>query len=153
MYSLEPLLAKHPFFKGLSPSFLELLAGCASNLRVETDELLFREGEPANHFYVIREGKMALEIYAPGRGPITVETLNEGDVFGWSWLIPPYQRHFAARAVEMTRVFDINTECLRPKLEQDHDFGYEMLKRFSVLIAQRLQAARFQLLDVYGVPS
>ncbi len=153
MKTLEPLLAKHPFFQGLEPRFVELLTGCAYNRRYEQGEFLFREGEPSNHFYIIREGQVAIEAHAPGRAPVTVETLGEGDVLGWSWLIPPYQRYFSARAVERTRAFALDAQCLRMKSDEDHDLGYELTRRFLVIIAQRLQAARLQLLDVYGVPA
>ncbi len=152
MKTLEPLLAEHPVFKGLAPHFIELLVGCASNVRFEAGHYIFREGEPANTFYILREGCVALEIFAPGRGPITLETLSADEVLGWSWLIPPYQRHFNARAVEMTRAFALDAKCLRDKSETDHDLGYELLKRFSALIVDRMQAARLQLLDVYSSP-
>ncbi len=153
MKTLEPLLAEHPFFKGLEPRFLDLLVGCAANVRFEPGHYIFREGEIANTFYILREGCVALEIFAPGRGPVTLETLGEGEILGWSWLIPPYQRHFSARAVEMTRAFGLDAVCLRNKCEQDHDLGYELLKRFSTLIVDRLHATRLQLLDVYSTPA
>ncbi len=150
MKTLEPLLADHPFFKGLEPRFMDLLVGCASNVRFEVGQNIFREGDPANKFFLIREGHVALEVFSPGRGPITVETLDAGEVLGWSWLIPPYQHRFNARAIELTRAFAFDAECLRIKSEQDHDLGYELLKRLSTVIVDRLQATRLQMLDVYG---
>ena len=153
MKTLEPLLAEHPVFKGLAPHYIELLVGCASNVRFEPDQYIFREGQPANTFYILREGCVALEIFVPGRGPITLETLSAGQVLGWSWLIPPYRHHFNAHVVEMTRAFALDAECLRNKSEQDHDLGYELLKRFSTMVIDRMQAAQLQLLDVYGSPA
>jgi CRP/FNR family transcriptional regulator, cyclic AMP receptor protein len=152
MNTLEPLLAEHPFLKGLDPRFIELLVGCASNVRFEAGEYIFREGEEANKFYIVRRGHVALEIFAPGRGPLAVQTLGEGDVLGWSWLIPPYRWHSSARAVELTRAFALDAECLRRKCEEDHDLGYELMKRFAPVIVDRLQTTRLQLLDLYGVP-
>jgi hypothetical protein len=76
--------------------------------------------------------------------------LGEGEILGWSWLIPPYNWHFDARAVELTRAIALDGKCLRNKCEQDHDLGYELLKRFAHIMEQRLQATRLQLLDVYG---
>jgi CRP-like cAMP-binding protein len=93
---------------------------------------------------------VALEIVAPQRGPIIVETLGEGDILGWSWLIPPYNWHFDARAVELTRAIALDGKCLRTKCEADHDLGYELLKRFTNIMEQRLEATRLQLLDIYG---
>lgn len=153
MHTLEPLLGEHPFFKGLDSRFLDLLVGCASNVRFDAGQYIFREGEEANSFYIIRRGHVALEIFAPGRGPLAVQTLGEGEVVGWSWLIPPYHWHSSARAVELTRAFALDAACLRQKCEEDHDLGYELFKRFAPIIVDRLQATRLQLLDLYGIPA
>ncbi len=151
MRTLESLLAEHPFFKGLDPRYLELLAGCASNVRFNAGEFIFREGGEANQFYLIRHGKVALEVFVPERGPVTIQTIDAGDVLGWSWLFPPYRWHFDARAVELTRAIAFDGQCLRTKCDEDHDLGYELMKRFARIITERLQATRLQLLDVYGV--
>jgi CRP-like cAMP-binding protein len=79
-----------------------------------------------------------------------VETLEEGDVVGWSWIVPPYVWSFHAHALQDTRAIALDGKCLRSKCEQNHDLGYEVLKRFSQLMARRLSATRFQLLDVYA---
>ena len=147
--TLEPILSEHPFLKGLKPEYLKLIVGCASNVRFNAGQHLFREGEEANQFYMIRRGKVALEIFAPERGPITVQTVGEGDVLGWSWLIPPYRWRFDARALELTQAIALDGKCLRTKSEEDHALGYELLKRFSSIIVERLEATRLQLLDIY----
>lgn len=149
METLEPILAQHPFLKELEPRHLKILVGCASNVRFNAGQILFHEGEEANQFYMIRQGKVAIEILAPELGPITVQTVGEGDVLGWSWLIPPYRWRFDARAVELTRAIALDGKCLRQKSEEDHDLGYELLKRFSGIIVERLEVTRLQLLDVY----
>ncbi len=151
MQTLEPILAKHPFFEGLEPKYLQLMTGCASNVRFEAGTYIFREGEAASHFYIIRQGKVALETFAASRGPITIETIEAGEVLGWSWLFPPYRWHFDARVVELTRAIVLDGVCLRTKGETDHDLGYELVKRVAQIMMQRLQATRLQLLDVYGV--
>ena len=153
MQTLEPILAEHPFLKGLDVQYLKLLVGCASNVRFNAGQFIFREGEEANEFYMIRQGKVALEILGAERGPITVQTVGEGDVLGWSWLIPPYRWRFNARALELTRAIALDGKCLRTKSEEDRNFGYELLKRFSSIIVERLEATRLQLLDVYRVHS
>lgn len=149
MGTLEPLLAEHPFFNGLTRAQLDLLTGCASNTRFEAGDFIFREGEEATSFYVIRHGKVAIEVYVPSRGAITIATLGEGDILGWSWLLPPFQWKFDARALELTRALALDGECLRRKSEEDHDLGYELLKRFAAIMEQRLQATRLQLLNIY----
>jgi CRP-like cAMP-binding protein len=149
MESLEPLLAEHPFLKGLDPRHTQIITGCASNVRFDTGQIIFREGEEANQFYIIRQGKVALQIYTPGRGSIIIDTLTEGEVLGWSWLIPPYQWRFDAVASELTRAIALDGKCLRNKCEADHDLGYELLKRFSSIVDQRLESTRIRLLDIY----
>ena len=150
MQTLEPILAAHPFFRDLAPQYIALLVGCASNVRFRPGDYIFREGEPADEFYIVRHGKVAIEVATPDRGPIVVQTVNEGDVLGWSWLIPPHRWHFDGRAVELTRAIALDGACLRGKCEEDHDLGYELLRRFSTMIVRRLEATRLQLLDVYG---
>jgi len=151
METLEPILAEHPFLKGLEPQYLKLIIGCASNVRFKAGQFLFHEGEEANKFYMIRQGKVAVEIRADKRSSIIVQTVGEGEVLGWSWLIPPYRWRFDARAVELTRAIALDGKCLRTKSEEDHDLGYELLKRFSDIIVERLDATRLQLLDLYAV--
>jgi len=126
-----------------------LIVGCAANVRFEAGEYIFREGEDANQFYIIRHGKVALELFTPERGVLTIQTLGAGDVLGWSWLFPPYRWRFDARALELTRAIALDGTCLRNKCDEDHNLGYELVKRFAQIIIERLQATRLQLLDVY----
>lgn len=151
MQTLEPYLAEHPFLKGLDPRHLNIIVGCASNVSFDAEQYILHEGEEATNFYIIHQGKVALEIFTSDRGPITIQTIGEGDVLGWSWLIPPYHWHYDARAIEPTSAIALDAKCLRAKCEEDHDLGYELLKRFAHVITQRLEATRLQLLDVYGV--
>ncbi len=149
MDTLEPILRKHPFFENLDQRYIELLAGCASNERYDADEYLFREGEEATKFFIIRHGRMAVEINVPG-GSMVLYTHDEGDVVGWSWLFSPYHWHFNGRALELVRVIALDGVCLRGKCEQDPALGYEFLKRFSYKMMHSLDSTRMQLLDLYG---
>jgi CRP/FNR family cyclic AMP-dependent transcriptional regulator len=150
MQTLEPILAEHPFFKGLRPEYLQLVTGCASNVRFEAGTYIFHEGEEASQFYLIREGKIALEIFAAQHGPITIETIEAGEVLGWSWIFPPYRWHFSGRIFEPTRAIVLDGKCLRAKGEADHDLGYELMKRVAQIMMERLQATRLRLLDIYS---
>lgn len=150
METLERIIAEHPFFAGLESYYTGLLTGCASNVRFTSGTYIFKEGEAADHFYLLRAGKVALEAFPPQGKPIVVETLGEGDVLGWSWVIPPYIWSFHGRALQETRAIALDGKCLRGKCEQNHDLGYEVLKRFSQLMARRLSATRLQLLDVFA---
>ncbi|HUN64954.1 MAG TPA: cyclic nucleotide-binding domain-containing protein [Bacteroidota bacterium] len=153
MENLEGIIRDHQFLKGLDQNTISLVAGCAANVRFDPNQLLFREGEEANAFYIIRQGKIAVEVYGAERGPIIIDTLGEGDILGWSWLIPPFHWHFDARAVDLTRAIALDGRCLRTKCESDHNLGYELLKRFAQVMEDRLQATRIRLLDLYAVKS
>jgi CRP-like cAMP-binding protein len=112
--------------------------------------MIFREGDEANQFFLIREGRVAIEVFSEARGPVTIQTLNAGEILGWSWLVPPYFWRFDARAVDEVRALALDGKCLREKCETDPRLGYELLKRFALVITRRLEATRMQLLDVYG---
>jgi len=148
--TLEGVLAGHPFFSGMDPRYLQLAVGCAANVRFNAGELIFREGHQAEHFYLIRAGKVALEIHVPGRGSVTVQALGAGEILGWSWLVPPYNWRFDGRAAEMTRAIVFDGKCLREKCEEDHELGYELQKRVIAILGEHLDATRFRLLDVYS---
>jgi CRP/FNR family transcriptional regulator, cyclic AMP receptor protein len=147
--TLDELLTEAPTFTGIAAGHLELIAGCARNRVYDDGSFLLREGEVDDAFFVVRRGGVALEIAAP-TGAITVETLEEHDVVGWSWVLPPYRSHFDARAVGETHVIEFDATCLRGKCEEDAVLGYELYKRFAAIIVERLQATRLRLLDVYG---
>jgi CRP/FNR family transcriptional regulator, cyclic AMP receptor protein len=152
MQTLEPFLAEHPFFKDFPQQHLKLLVGCASNVRFDEGKFIFREGQEANNFYLIRHGRVALEISVAPRPPIVLKTLEPGEILGWSWLIPPYHWMMDARATELTRAIALDGACLRKKCQEDCGLGYELLKRFAHVMEEELQAARLQLIDVYGAP-
>ncbi len=150
MENLERILTEHPFLKGLDKKHIELIVGCASNVIFKAGDFIFREGESADSFYFIRHGRVLIETYVPQKGPIMIRSREEGEILGWSWLVPPYRWHFDARAVELTRAIALDGKCLREKCREDHDLGYEIMKRFAKIIAERLEATRLQLMDIYG---
>ena len=150
MTDLEPLIAKNPFFEGFAHEHLEVVVGCATNVVFKDGEFIFREKQPANHFYLVRHGKVALQVFAPGSKHITIETIGEGEPIGWSWLIPPYKWHFDARCLGPVRALALDGECLRGKCENDPSFGYQFMFRIAQMTAQRLRASVIQMLDVYG---
>ena len=150
---LTTTLQKHPFLAGLSYEHMQTLIGCASNVRFEEGSYVFREGELANTFYLIRTGRVAVEVDISGKGSLRVHTTGPGEILGWSWLIYPYRWHFSGAAVADTRAIALDGECLRTKCEKDSHFGYEMLKRLAQVMERRLEATRLQLLDMYASPS
>jgi len=146
MNGLEQFLRAHPFFSETKPEHLSILASGAKSARFEPRQLLFRQGEPANQFYLIESGKIALEAHEPADGTLLVQTIGAGDVLGWSWLFPPFVWHFQARAIEPSAAIILSGAHLLMVAEQNHEFGYELMKRVAQVVIQRLQATRKQLL-------
>jgi len=147
---LAPLLRQHPFLADLPEQHMATLVGCASNVHFPEGSQLIREGEVADKFYLIRTGRVALEIDLSERGQLRIQTVGSGEVLGWSWLISPFRWHFTGVAVTDVRGLALDGKCLRTKSENDHDFGYEMLKRLALVMERRLEATRLQIIDVYG---
>jgi CRP-like cAMP-binding protein len=153
MRTLPEYLPEHPFFAGLDPAAMDLVVGCARNIHFPAGDVLFRAGSPADTFYVIREGRVGLDIHDPHRGSLQIATVGDGDVVGWSWLIPPYRWLFDARAVTSVRAVALDGACLRGKCEEDPALGYVLMQRVAQVMYQRLQDARIRLLDIYGSPA
>ena len=144
-------LAAQPFFKGMSVTQLELLAAEAMVAEFQTGERIFNEGSPANRFYLVLSGQVALESpgteYADERLPVPVETIAAGGILGWSWLFPPYCWHFNARALTPVKAIFFYGTRLRERCETDHELGYELMKRTAEIAVHRLEATRRQLLE------
>jgi CRP-like cAMP-binding protein len=150
MESLEKIVAQIGLFQGMKPEHVALLTGCAANVRYEAGEFPSKAGTHADRFWVIREGRMALELSLPGRGAITIATMHPGEVVGFSWLLPPYEMHFDVHAVTDTRALLFDGRCLRGKCESDPELGYQLTNRFAGLMVDRIQVLTLQLLDVFG---
>jgi CRP-like cAMP-binding protein len=150
MTDLEPILKAHPFFHELKQEHFDIILGCASNVRFKEGEIIFREGDEANEFYLIRQGKVAIDITTSNHHFVTIQTLLDGEIVGWSWLIPPHRARFHCRAVSDTRAIALDGKCLREKCETNHDLGYELLKRLAKVFTERLENTRIQLLNICG---
>jgi CRP-like cAMP-binding protein len=150
MQTIADQLAEIPFFAGLEAGGVETVAGCARNVHFDAGAVLFREGDQADTFYVLRHGSIALETFVPARGSITIETIEPGEVIGWSWLFPPYRWHFDARALTGVRATAFDGACLRGKCDADPGLGYDLMSRFAQVLIERLQWTRLRLLDLYG---
>ena len=150
MQTLADVLTTVPFFDGLGSVALETVAGCGRNVTFAAGRQLFREGDAADTFYVVRHGSVALETFVPPRGGMMIETIEAGEVIGWSWLFPPYRWHFDARALTDVRATSFDGACLRGKLDADAELGYDLMSRFAQVLIERLQWTRLRLLDVYG---
>ena len=147
---LEKEVAAHPFLIGLSEHHIRLLADCAMRTRFEADQIVFREGEAANRFYLIEHGEVVLESRRQSDDLVPIDVIGDGDLLGWSWLFPPYVWHFQARATKPTAAIFFYGTVLREYCEKDHALGFELFKRMSKVMTRRLQAARERLLQAYG---
>jgi CRP/FNR family transcriptional regulator, cyclic AMP receptor protein len=149
--SLEAAIAGHPFLKGLSSEHLKILADSAMFADFSEGQLIFSQRDPANRFYLLKEGHVVLESHVRDSGTVPIQTIGPGDVLGWSWLFPPYHWHFDARALEPTKAIFFYGTRLREHCEQNHDLGYELMKRMTEIVIKRLQATWRQLLDSEGL--
>lgn len=146
--AVERAVASHPFLHGLTPEILRLLASNAMLVRYGAGEWIFREGEPANRFYLIQRGEVALEAGRGDGARRVVQTLGPNDVLGWSWLFPPYVWQFNARALGTVEAIFFYGTRLREQCEEDKAVGYELMKRMVCAVVQRLLSARKQLLTL-----
>ncbi|HLN15861.1 MAG TPA: cyclic nucleotide-binding domain-containing protein [Acidimicrobiales bacterium] len=148
--TLPELVARHPLLSGLPGDAVEHVAGCARNMSFPAGRLLQREGDPADTLYLLRRGRVRIEVHAPGRPPAVIETVGPGHIVGWSWLFPPFQWRFDARAVDGVGAIAIDGACLRAKAQEQPAFGYALLQRVAALLFDRLVASRVRLLDLYA---
>jgi len=152
MHKIEDLICIHPFFDGLGQEFCRFVAGCGTNRHYEQGQYLAHEGEGAEALMLIRKGKVAVETKVPERGAVIIETLNDGDIAGWSWFFPPYLWAFDLHALTNVSVTALDASCLRAKCEDDPRLGYEVAKRLARMMTERLKNARLRLLDLYKAP-
>jgi CRP-like cAMP-binding protein len=150
METLEPVLAAHPFLQGLDPRHLKIIGECASRVNFNAGEFLCREQDEAARYFLVNHGQVAVEIYRSRGGPVTIQTLGEGQAFGWLWFEKPYHWHFDARAVQLTRALALDVKCLMQKCEQDHKLGYALMKRYAHMLAVQFRVTILQLVDMYG---
>lgn len=151
MDSLATAVTEHPFMQNLSPASVQFFVRNASQTGYDAQQLIFKEGEDADRFFLIQEGKVALGSLARGRGNILTKTIGAGEALGWSWMFPPYRWHFDARALEPVKAIVVDAKLIREKCHADHDFGFELVLRMGEIIAARLQATRRQVLSQYGM--
>lgn len=146
-------ISAHPFFATLTDEQRAALAGDGAAVMFTAGQRLFDEGGSADRFWLIEDGRVALDMRVPGRGDQVVETLASGTVLGWSWLHPPYRWHFGAVARLVTTAIEFDALSVRRRCDADPAFGYAALRLFTPVITERLQATRLRLLDLYASPA
>jgi len=130
----------------MEAGFIDRISERACKADFKANEILFREGEPANRFFLVRSGKIALESHVPGNGAMRVAQVGEGEVLGWSWLFAPFSWHFQARALEPASVVTLDGGRLLVMTESDPKFGRDLMKRVTQVVIRRLQSTRQELI-------
>ena len=148
MKTLRPIIDEHPLLQSMSPGHRELLADCAIEKEFKPEEVIFRQGDYADQFYLIQTGKVALEAHTLDRGNILIQSLGAGEALGWSWLFPRFVWHFQARALEPAKAIAFSGAHLLVACEIDTDLGCDLMKRISQVLIQRLQATRKRLVEL-----
>jgi CRP-like cAMP-binding protein len=141
----------HPFLRGLDREFVSAIGQESTDLTFETGDILVREGEVADRFFLVFHGKVAVEVVSSDGLRRTVQTVGPGEVLGWSWISAPYVWQFDGRALKETRVVALDAQALRSAMEARPADGYRLLLRLLPVIGQRLENTRTQLLDIQGV--
>ena len=152
MKHIRDLLAEHRFFQAFPEKYLDVISGCGKNVYFKQGEYIAKEDDSADFFYLIRRGRAAVSVGAPGRDPIVVQTIGGGDILGWSWIFPPYRWTFDIQALEDIAAIALDGVCLRGKCDADHELGYFLMTQFARIMTNRLRATRIQLLDLYAKP-
>jgi CRP-like cAMP-binding protein len=145
-----PRLDGLAFVEGLGPDDLARLAEIAAPASWTEGEVIFREGRRHPRLYVVEEGRVALGLTRLGRGPTTFLTVGPGEVLGWSSLFHARPKTATARAIQATRAVALDADRLAALCDADPRLGYLLTRRILAAVADRLQAARLQLLDVFG---
>ena len=150
---VRDLLSAHCFTRDLRPDHVDRVVACARVVDMPAGTVLFREGDPADEFHLVVDGRVAVQMHVPGRGSQVVDTVEACETVGWSWLVPPYRWFFDARAVTVVTAVTVDAEALRARAEADPAVGYALLRQVNTVMLARLQAARVRLADMYGVAS
>lgn len=139
-----------PFLAGLGPAERRRVAEIARMVAVEPGSILLREGDATTHLGIVRRGRVALRTHVPGRGAVTVLTVEAGDIFGWSAVVPPFRATSTAVTVEPTEALLFEAYAIREALEHDDELAAALYPRLLHVVARRLEATRLQLLDLFG---
>jgi CRP-like cAMP-binding protein len=147
---VHSFLIQHPMFQGMTPEQIALLASRATSGHYANRQRVFTSGTVADKFYIVQKGLVGVEIPAISGAPLTIQTVGDGGVLGWSWLMPPFRWLFDARALAPSEIVAFDGEKVRADCDADPKLGYELMKRFAMLMAERLNAARETAIKHYS---
>ena len=150
MEATYELLSSQPFLAGLTPAQLDKLSYWTRKSTFHAGTRLFEEGQRADRFWLVREGRVDLQTQIPGRGGVVLDSLGRGAVLGWSWLFPPYRWHFSASAGEVTSAIEFDAAAVREQCQREPALGFQLAIRFTEVVVDRLQSTRLRLVDMYA---
>ncbi|MEX2548750.1 MAG: cyclic nucleotide-binding domain-containing protein [Nitriliruptoraceae bacterium] len=148
MDTLRVALAGHPFCVDLDAAHIDALAEIAGEVTFADGTFILRHGHPADGLHLIISGDLALEIADPGREPHLIASLHGGDVLGWSWLFPPRRWAFDARSIGPVTLLKLDAARLLELIDADARFGRDLALRIGLIVVERLQATRAQVVDI-----
>jgi len=148
--SITEYLSAHEFFCGFSDDVLKFLWECSSTREIKKGQILFLQGEHADKFYVVRSGLISIQMPAIMGPTLEIQTVDEDQVLGWSWLISPYRWNFQTKAEEDSELLQFDGVAILARCEQEPKFGYELLKKFAGLMSVRLNAARQKMMNEWN---
>ena len=142
-------LQQHPFTSDLHIDHLAKLAHCCRFTRVYTDNYVFRENQKADRFYLLQSGTVMLETEQQKSRTTSIQTVGSGKLLGCSWVFEPHIWRFDARALSPTEMIEFDANKVRSLFAEDHELGFQLLRRVIKATFERLESTRFQLLDLY----
>jgi CRP-like cAMP-binding protein len=148
--SITEYLSAHEFFSEFSDDSLKFLCECSSTREIKKGQILFLQGENADKFYVVRNGRISIQMPAIMGPALEIQTVDKDQVLGWSWLISPYQWNFQAKAEEDSELLQFDGTAILARCEQEPKFGYELLKKFAALMSVGLNAARQKMMNEWN---
>jgi CRP/FNR family cyclic AMP-dependent transcriptional regulator len=146
---IRQIIAESKFFAGLSEGGIEYLCAQARRRKLAAGKVLFQQGDRAKHFYLLLEGHVSLGIPALEGPALELQDLGPGEIAGWSWLLPPHLWNFQARARTAVEFLEFDGAAILAHCEEEPRFGYELIKRFSALMSERLQFAREKMMQAW----
>ena len=148
--SITEYLSAHEFFSEFSDDVLKFLCECSSMREIKKGQILFLQGEHADKFYVVRSGLISIQMPAIMGPTLEIQTVNEDQVLGWSWLISPYQWNFQTKAEDDSELLQFDGAAILAQCEQDPKLGFELVKKFAALMSVGLNAARLKMMDEWN---
>ena len=149
---IQEMLAQAPAFSGLSTDILDRLARHASEIEVPRGQCVFKSGETASSFFLLIEGEVSIQIPAVTGPTLHVQRLTPVRALGWSWMLPPYKWSFNALVESDAKLLEFDGKAILAECEEDPAFGYQIVKRVSGLMAERLEAAHRKMMDQWSAP-